>query len=566
MSNALSEPGLSAGEAGVSKPITTRYFALDAVRAVAMLLGVVYHAILFGGGMMGTFGGGKEDFTTGLMSWIHSFRMPLFFLISGFFSHLILVRYGVKAYLLKRWWRIGMPFLIALFVLAGIRGMRSQQGFSGNGPMPVRDMRAGNVQTAPPEGTGPQMRPGGPPPGSMLMGEGEMPKPPPGFMPPFLAQFDTDKNGEFSDAEWKEAQLKLKEQFRDNSRVAGPNGREPVPGGLPQPMTQVPLGPPQGPAGFPGGMPRDGTPPMNPPGGGPEFIGIGFPGAEGHPIAERIFGSSASNFSLQHLWFLWYLMLFATVAPFAARLIKRIFKSVGRDRLKGLDKKIWWGVWPLLVALIVVPGMYISGTAPGQPPSGMMTIFGIFPDVLFRFDKDWVYFFTYFMVGWWLFTQASQLEALARWWLPVFCVGLVAYFISEKAFSPVAPFGASNVGTAEKIFRHWLFAMAVCCISAGFIGFFQKFLNRPTRITRYLADTAFWIYLVHQDLLNFVVLDWIRPWGLPSFAQMLVATTITVGIALISFEILVRKTPLTNLFGPPKSKKVKIPNPVIAPA
>ena len=59
----------------------TRFFALDCVRATAMMLGVLYHAILFGGGMMMMGPGGSATFSNRLMDWIHSFRMPLFFLI-----------------------------------------------------------------------------------------------------------------------------------------------------------------------------------------------------------------------------------------------------------------------------------------------------------------------------------------------------------------------------------------------------------------------------------------------------------------------------------------------------
>ena len=129
---------------GIEAPIpvgnnsaSTRYFGLDAVRASAMLLGVLYHAILFGGGMMmGLRGAGGA--ATVIMNWIHCFRMPLFFLISGFFCHMMLEKYGVGRYFLRRWTRIGIPFLLVLFVLAGIRTFGPQNAFpfGGGGPGP----------------------------------------------------------------------------------------------------------------------------------------------------------------------------------------------------------------------------------------------------------------------------------------------------------------------------------------------------------------------------------------------------------------------------------------------
>jgi hypothetical protein len=52
-----------------------------------------------------------------VMEWLHGFRMPLFFLISGFFCHMILGKYAMGRYLAKRWWRIGCPMLIPLIAL-----------------------------------------------------------------------------------------------------------------------------------------------------------------------------------------------------------------------------------------------------------------------------------------------------------------------------------------------------------------------------------------------------------------------------------------------------------------
>ena len=40
------------------------------------------------------------------MERLHSIRMPLFILISGFFGHMMLGKYGLSRYLAKRRWRI----------------------------------------------------------------------------------------------------------------------------------------------------------------------------------------------------------------------------------------------------------------------------------------------------------------------------------------------------------------------------------------------------------------------------------------------------------------------------
>jgi fucose 4-O-acetylase-like acetyltransferase len=535
---------------------TPRYFGLDSVRSVAMLLGVLYHALLFGGDMMSFFGGGTTTPSVWVMHWIHSFRMPLFFLIAGFFSHLMVGKYGWTGYLLKRWWRLGIPFLVVLFALAGIKSLVPQPGFGGppgggrpgeGGPPPW--MRgAGEGRPPSPDSTNPNSNPNGLVPGSgparptgnpfaggpqggPSQGPGEMPPPPPGVVPPFLSRFDTNTDGTLDDAEWKKAREEM---------GRGPRG-------------------PGGPGGGPDGGPRGPGGPGGPGGrGGPGFPGMG----QGNPIAEKLFGSAADRFRMQHLWFLWYVIVFASAAPLAAWLLGRVASWIGTPAIDRLGHRLLgWGLGPLILAVASLAGLYLSAPGPGQPPGGMATIFGIFPDVLLRYDPDWPYFFTYFLFGWWLFRMRDSLGGLSRHWLPVLAVGFAAY-VGSTFLPRSMPFGPQpEFSPASRFGGYLLFAVAVSHMGVGLMGFFQRYLDVPNRLSRYLADTAFWVYLVHQDLLTMLVLDWTRPWGLPAFASALAAVAITVAISLVAFEILVRRTPLTRLFGPPPMRKPKPTSP-----
>jgi hypothetical protein len=92
-----------AGEGAVGSG--TRYHSLEGLRAAAMLLAVAWHAVQ----------GSRPETVATVMDWLHSFRKPLFMLISGFFGHMMLVKYGLGRDLTKRWWRVGMPMLIGLF-------------------------------------------------------------------------------------------------------------------------------------------------------------------------------------------------------------------------------------------------------------------------------------------------------------------------------------------------------------------------------------------------------------------------------------------------------------------
>ena len=93
---------------------------LDAVRAFALLLGIVFHASL---SFVPVFiGWAVMDISTGssIMNFIlvsHSFRMELFFLIAGFFSHMTFHRRGGGPFIKSRIVRIAIPFVVGWFVL-----------------------------------------------------------------------------------------------------------------------------------------------------------------------------------------------------------------------------------------------------------------------------------------------------------------------------------------------------------------------------------------------------------------------------------------------------------------
>jgi len=534
-------PSPAAPVSAVRTPSAERYFAMDSVRSVAMLLGVLYHALLFGGGMMGGFGGGPKSAAIHVMDWIHSFRMPLFFLISGFFCHLMVGRYGTKAYVLKRWWRLGIPFVLTLFVLAGIKTVFPQQGFGGPGPRPP----GGEGRPGGPGGPGE----GGPGPGGFP--GGEMPAPPPGFVPPFLAEFDKNNDGTLDEAEWKEARADMERRFAGNGPgTNSPAGRDGTPG---FPGFGPDGGGPGEPPG-PGAGPRRFGPPRGPGGpGGPGGFGFG----QSNPMAEKLFGGAADRFRLSHLWFLWDTIVFATAAPLFAAVLGWLAARIGSGLVESIGQRLLrWGLVPLVLAAVSLGGQFLSGTSPGQPPSGMATIFGVFPDVLFHYDPDWPYFFTYFLAGWWMYRMRSGLDSVARLWLPTLAIGFAAY-VASRSLPNNGPFGPPpTTGVGVRAGGYLLFGVAVAGTGFGLLGLFQRFLNRPTPVSRYLAETAFWIYLVHQDLLIMVVLNWVRPWGLAPLLQGVVAVLITVALALVAFELLIRPTPLTILFGPPRRKKV----------
>ncbi len=91
---------------------TQRIPALDAYRATMMLLGLVLHSAVFTATYAPTRTQLGEDLLYLTYDFIHTFRMPAFFFISGFFSALIFMKYGAGGLMGNRAKRILLPLLI----------------------------------------------------------------------------------------------------------------------------------------------------------------------------------------------------------------------------------------------------------------------------------------------------------------------------------------------------------------------------------------------------------------------------------------------------------------------
>ncbi len=105
--------------------IQGRIHGLDALRAIAMILGVFLHAsIAYKVGYHqgywvkdATHNGFFYDF---VYFWVNSFRMPAFFLLAGFFARLLYLKIGIKKFSIHRIKRIILPFVASLIIILPI--------------------------------------------------------------------------------------------------------------------------------------------------------------------------------------------------------------------------------------------------------------------------------------------------------------------------------------------------------------------------------------------------------------------------------------------------------------
>ena len=88
-----------------------------------MMLGILLHAALFvlpepvSLWPLHDDGAAGHRFYRHLIDVIHGFRMPVFFLLSGFFTALLWQRRGLRALWRQRLQRVGLPFIVSCLIV-----------------------------------------------------------------------------------------------------------------------------------------------------------------------------------------------------------------------------------------------------------------------------------------------------------------------------------------------------------------------------------------------------------------------------------------------------------------
>ena len=98
--------------------MTNRLHSLDFLRAFALLMGVLLHVLML---FLEPFDGSEPRLGASIIFiWIHTWRMPLFMLLAGFFTALSIQNRDVGNYAINRLIRLGVPILILWAVIPEI--------------------------------------------------------------------------------------------------------------------------------------------------------------------------------------------------------------------------------------------------------------------------------------------------------------------------------------------------------------------------------------------------------------------------------------------------------------
>lgn len=484
-----------------------RFHAMDGLRAVAMLLGILIHA-LQAHAMLNARPGSGSPGGIWLAEFIHVWRMPLFFLISGFFCRMMLHRYGLALYLKRRWQRIGIPLLLGLVTVSPLFVFTQEHV---GRPQPRSDEPS-------------------------LAGDDRHSRPPRDAMPDparILRQFDTDHDGRIDEGERRAVEQYFQERF----------GFVPPPPGQERSAVNEehsPSSPKSGVAPKPDLRLREGRDqPM--------------------PWVFRQFGGVIRTFrwfGLHYLWFLWYLILFVVAGPGVAAIGARVLATRLCQRLeRGLVWGVKSGTAGILLAGVTLPLLWVQGGWSLQTSRALLLPFPLFvllPDVSIL-----GFHFVYFLTGWFVHRHVGVLSSLAgRWWV-LTLAGMAAYLGSQLLVGDLPPGPqptAIGADPGRRLAVLALYSLSTAMLVFGLTGFFQRCFNRPSARWRYASDATFWLYLAHQPLLLVLQAGFIH---LPGrwWVQVPLVVVLATALLLVIYHFGVRDRMIGRILNGPRDRK-----------
>ena len=529
----------------------TRRHDFDALRSVAILLGVVLHVLLSYMGL-GGFWPVDDDVAVHadtVLHFIHGFRMHVFFLMSGFFTAMLWRKRGVLMTLKHRVMRVLLPLVVGIFTIVPLtewagdvgrdrtREHRRAQDLKERNITPdpvwraIREGRKGPVEVYVASGVSLEKRDPIMQMTPMMMasiwGQAEIVE--------YLLDAGAQLNGRGSEG----SSYLMAAAFFGRSDVATLL----IDRGIDQDLKnfggdtvlQSIQGDVRAVDGIAGiiGLRVDWKKVQK------ERVDIAE--ALGRPDLAPAGAIGSERLMLQHLWFLNYLCWL--VAGFLV--IVSIGKLLPVKRLPS-----WLTVSPLRWLWILPLTTWVQHEMPRMGEWGPFT--GVF------LIPEWwtlLFYAIFFGFGAMYFDADDREGQVGRWW-PASLAGSLMVFITAFRLiadrGPVQGLGVDGYRWLHA-FLEALFAWGMCF---GMMGLFRHFFSKERASMRYISDASYWIYVMHQPLVIYMCALGlglsISPW-----VKLISVVVLASAILLISYRYLVRYTPIGWFLNGPRKKPQK---------
>jgi peptidoglycan/LPS O-acetylase OafA/YrhL len=231
-----------------------------------------------------------------------------------------------------------------------------------------------------------------------------------------------------------------------------------------------------------------------------------------------------------HLWFLWFLCWMVPIFAVVAWAIDKAGWA-GPPRWATLSPLVLTWMVPLTVIPLLLMGI-------DAPPFGPDTSAGLVPK-----PHLLVFYGLFFAFGAIYFDAGDDEGRLGRrWWLLLPAALLVAL--------PIGLFMAENRPAAA--LAEAVYSWAMCL---GLMGLFRAVLTEQNRTIRYVSDSSYWLYLTHLPLIIAAQVI-VRDWPMPAFVKFVIICSLVTGFLLLLYDKMVRYTWIGRMLNGPRTRGV----------
>jgi glucans biosynthesis protein C len=235
-----------------------------------------------------------------------------------------------------------------------------------------------------------------------------------------------------------------------------------------------------------------------------------------------------------HLWFINYLIVITLLVALMARLCERLIPALAlglRDRSRSLLTSRW-GL--LVMSVCVAPTLILRGGGVDNASFfGTTDTFALDPLIV-------TYYLVFFSLGWLLHVNRDLLDTIGSHGLQLvitgvllrLVTGVVVFWRVEAEHIPLLDFSIQCVT-----------ALYTSVMVVGLVGLFHRHFQVDTQAARYVADGAYWFYLIHPIPLILIQIG-LANTGLPLLLKYLTVVGGTAAVALVTYEFAVRYSPI----------------------
>ncbi len=238
-----------------------------------------------------------------------------------------------------------------------------------------------------------------------------------------------------------------------------------------------------------------------------------------------------------HLWFLCYLVWLVFGFAVIVRLNRRL-------KWKPCPSWMICSPWLWLVPLTLLPQIFQGALSLmfNTPMIGPDVSMGVLPS-----PPILLYYAVFFGFGAVCYGREEFEQQVKRPWLIYFVLAIHAlllgmYWVGLRNEAFISGWDANQsqviwyhcLGSLCQVFFAWLMIF-------GCIGLFRRFFAGENKKIRYMSDASYWLYVTHVFPITMLQI-WVSDWSYPSFLKFLFICALTVGVLLLIYEYVIRYT------------------------